>query len=995
MKKHLFYFLAFLPWLGFGQVYYWEQLGTTVNGTGTFGAAVSVSADGLTMASGAQDYSGSQGLVQVFHYDGSGWVQKGQDLLGETVGDKFGNSVSLSADGNTLAVGAPYNDGGGINIGSVRIFHYDGTTWEQIGQDIDGTTGMRSGLSIALNADGNRLAVVTVYNNLDDNPNSGFVKIYDYDGAAWNQSGQTIYGEAAADNSGWSISFNSEGNIIAIGAFGNDPNGLNFAGHTRVFQYDGTAWVQIGQDIDGIVAGEQSGWSVDLNGDGTTVVVGAYLNGTNGANSGQARVYHYNGASWEQLGQSLNGEAAQNKFGHSVSINSAGDIIAVCAPQNGTSPGTSQREGATYLYRYNGDAWELIGEKIAGASLSDADGSSQYGRAMELNSDGDIVMIGSYQDGFTFNGHVRVFQSHELIIDPESVEISTGAEDAEIYVGESLQLSATVLPEGANQSVTWSVVDGSAYASVDPVSGLVTGISEGIATVRAASVANSAIYADIEVTVVDASLTVATVNGVETSIVVAQTLQLAATILPEEASQEVTWSMVSGDGYASVSASGMVTGLAPGIATVRATSVPYGALYGEIQVTVYSVTQSVEVTTVTGEPAQTYPGGTLALQAAVLPDGANQEVTWSISSGSQYIAVSESGIVTGLQEGTAIVRATSVQDSSVYGELEVTVTEYCIPWFATGCEFGEDINDFVMEGAGIIHYGSGCSENAYGDFTGNGNLTGTLEAGTPYDFTVIHEAEGMYVNIWIDLNGNGSFEDEGELLFVSSSAGGNNQTTGTITVPETASAINTRMRVMANWFGNAEDSCTPYGSLGETHDYMVNIVEPILAESVAVTTAEGEDQEIYVAETVQLEAAVSPEDAEQGVLWSVNAGAEYANVDEMGLVTGIAPGIATIRATSVEDESVFGEIEITVVEDMGVSDLNEQAVTLYPNPTTGVLNIQSSKEIRQVEIVNLNGQSLMNAKTHSINLTVLPTGTYLVKVILTNGETVIKKVIKK
>jgi hypothetical protein len=63
------------------------------------------------------------------------------------------------------------------------------------------------------------------------------------------------------------LSLNSDGTIVAIGAAFNDGNGSN-SGHVRVYQYNGSQWVQIGLDIDGEAGEDQSGWSVSLNSDG-------------------------------------------------------------------------------------------------------------------------------------------------------------------------------------------------------------------------------------------------------------------------------------------------------------------------------------------------------------------------------------------------------------------------------------------------------------------------------------------------------------------------------------------------------------------------------------------------------------------------------------------------------------------------------------------------------------------------------------------------------
>lgn len=78
--------------------------------------------------------------------------------------------------------------------------------------------------------------------------------------------------------------------------------------------------------------------------------------------------------------------------------------------------------------------------------------------------------------------------------------ISLNYTSVSLTVGDSWQLTASVSPSGAPQSVTWSVVSGSSYVSVSP-SGLVTANGAGIATVRATSTANALVYKDCVITV--------------------------------------------------------------------------------------------------------------------------------------------------------------------------------------------------------------------------------------------------------------------------------------------------------------------------------------------------------------------------------------------------------------------------------------------------------------------------------------------------------------
>ena len=95
-------------------------------------------------------------------------------------------------------------------------------------------------------------------------------------GSAWVQRGIDIDGEAADDNSGRSVSLSSDGTIVAIGAWKNDGSAKD-AGHVRVYNWNGSAWAQRGSDIDGEAADDHNGTSVSLSSDGTIVAIGHIL----------------------------------------------------------------------------------------------------------------------------------------------------------------------------------------------------------------------------------------------------------------------------------------------------------------------------------------------------------------------------------------------------------------------------------------------------------------------------------------------------------------------------------------------------------------------------------------------------------------------------------------------------------------------------------------------------------------------------------------------
>ena len=170
--------------------------------------------------------------------------------------------MSLSADGSTIAIGAHSNDGNGSNSGHVRIYQLNsGGNWEQLGGDIDGEVAYDySGSSVSFSADGSTVAIGAPL-NWGNGSSAGHVRIYQRNGEsnAWEQVGADIDGESHSDGSGHSVSLSANGSIVAIGATGNDANGSN-AGHVSIYQHNSAsnAWEQVGADIDGETAGDYS-----------------------------------------------------------------------------------------------------------------------------------------------------------------------------------------------------------------------------------------------------------------------------------------------------------------------------------------------------------------------------------------------------------------------------------------------------------------------------------------------------------------------------------------------------------------------------------------------------------------------------------------------------------------------------------------------------------------------------------------------------------------
>jgi len=272
------------------------------------------------------------GYVRVFRFVGSDWQQVGQDLKGTTANDLFGKSLALSGDGSIVACGAPQtNDANGINKfpGIVQIFQFNGTQWQSLGSPINGfSDGEEFGFSVALSQDGFTVAVGSRY-FAGTTVKIGRVRVFRLIGTSWGQVGQDLDGIASSDQFGWSVALSSSGNIVAGGAPDNDDSG-DGAGHVRVFNLTGNTWVNIGKPIVGKAAGDRFGIFLDLSSDGLTMASGGDWNDGDGTKpkAGVLQVWRFTGTDWQQVGQNLDGVGEADQFGYSGALSGDGKTVA-------------------------------------------------------------------------------------------------------------------------------------------------------------------------------------------------------------------------------------------------------------------------------------------------------------------------------------------------------------------------------------------------------------------------------------------------------------------------------------------------------------------------------------------------------------------------------------------------------------------------------------------------------------------------------------------
>ena len=394
----------------------WTRMGADIDGHRALdysGRGLSISADGNIIGIGAYSNDGPSGTaalmgqVRIYRYtpnkaavtnvnDASfgplGWTRIGSDIYGDAANEAEGRSVALSADGTRFVTGAIYPGG----VGRTRTYDWNGTQWNKRGSDIPGKfSGDMFGYSVAISADGNIIAGSAPRNDgyVNATMDSGSVHVYHWNTNIndWTQRGGDIYGEGANDGIGQNdnnISLSSDGTIIAIGASYNDGtsgtvNTDDDRGHVRIYKYDvnktqaqlnqGVAnfgpvgWNRLNSDLDGGAANNHFGTSVSLSSDGTRIVIGepGYDEGV--LNRGRATVRYI--ATTNALTYSSNNSSVADVCGNLLLIKGVNGTSTITASQTGnTVTGRLDVSGATYTLQYNPFTYTIDSSSVASVS---------------------------------------------------------------------------------------------------------------------------------------------------------------------------------------------------------------------------------------------------------------------------------------------------------------------------------------------------------------------------------------------------------------------------------------------------------------------------------------------------------------------------------------------------------------------------------------------------------------------------------------------------
>ena len=326
-----------------------------------------MSNDGNRMVVGAKfdDTPGSSaGSVEVYEYSSGSWTKMGSTIIGEAGGDEFGRAVSINGAGTRIVVGAPNNDGNGTHSGHVRVYEWSGSAWSQLGIDLDGEAANdHSGWSVDMNEAGDRI-VIGEKENAGGGTRRGQVRVFDWDGTAWNQVGNDLHGLGTDDRFGYNVSISATGSKIIVGAYWDDDGGTN-SGTVKIYELVGSTWTQIGNTIVGGGSYYEAGYAVSISADGSRVAVGMRRFSSY---KGLVKVYDLVGSTWTQVGANIIGEASNDFFGSSIVMNDAGTRLLIGAYGN---DGGGNLSGHARIYDLVGTTWTQLGDDIDGEEASD------------------------------------------------------------------------------------------------------------------------------------------------------------------------------------------------------------------------------------------------------------------------------------------------------------------------------------------------------------------------------------------------------------------------------------------------------------------------------------------------------------------------------------------------------------------------------------------------------------------------------------------------
>ena len=259
-----------------------------------FGYDIAISGDTAVITTPYDnDYGSKTGSAYVFQFNGSSWVEQ-QKLLAwdHSSYDHFGRFAAIQGD--TIVVGSAYDDDNGHNSGSVYVFHFNGSSWVQEQKLLasDGASGDHFGWSGGISGDS-----LVIGANWDDDSgtDSGSAYVFHFNGSSWAEQQKLLASDGAAGDKFASAGLEISGDTIAVTSVYDDDYGES-TGSAYVFQFNGSSWVEEQKLLASDAAAGDHFGSVAIHGE--TIVIGAWAweDDDSGTDSGSAYVFGSDGS---------------------------------------------------------------------------------------------------------------------------------------------------------------------------------------------------------------------------------------------------------------------------------------------------------------------------------------------------------------------------------------------------------------------------------------------------------------------------------------------------------------------------------------------------------------------------------------------------------------------------------------------------------------------------------------------------------------------------
>lgn len=637
---------------------------------------------------------------------------------------------------------------------------------------------------------------------------------------------------------------------------------------------------------------------------------------------------------------------------------------------------------------------------------------------------GTVKAVATANDGSGVKGEFQVTISNQ-VYPVENISVSASSATITTDNG-TLQMQASVLPfDATNNSVTWSVINLTGEAIINSA-GLLSAIKNG--TVKAVATANdgSGVKGEFQVTISNQVFPVenilVTSNGSNTISIDNGTLQLGASILPTDATnQNVTWSVIEITGKAIINSSGLLTAMKNGIIKAVATANDGSGVKGEIEISITNQIYPVEIVEINSSEGNEIKvdNGTLQLKVLIYPtDATNQSVTWSVVEVTGKASISSSGLLTAIKNGTVKAIASANDGSGKKGEFQITISNqnYPVESITINSASGSSINkdDGTLQLSAIVLPVDAKNKNiswTVTELTGKATIStsglvkavknGTVKAiasstdgsGVKAEIEItITNQEYPVENITINTSSGSTIDKDDGTLQLTASVLPNDATNKAIlwtVVDLTGKAsisTNGLLKALKNGTVKAVASSTDgSGVKAELTVTITNQIHPV--ESITINSPLGNFINTNKG-TRQLAVEILPADASnKTVNWSVADVTGKATISNTGLISAVENGTVKAIASSTDGSGIKGELIITIsnqvvlinnlsiVDNLDKDTINGIGTKLVLKPDVLPQNATNKSVIWEVE--NISGQATI---TQNGELTTISKGKIKVKV---------------